>query len=590
MKNKPQKPQSQFSMLFKEESARYLESLNSELLRFEKDPDDIDLLEGMMRELHSLKGAANMIGLTEIGKFAHRLEDAFVHLKTGEYSPWEFDLLFSSFDLLKKMVDDATSEKPKGIDYSVLYKKLKTIQNRKRITKKIKKKDRVVERDIDLAVFRTDLKNFIHIDVSKVDTLMGLVNELIIHKGRITKRPNEVRSIFDQIKYIHKSLRQINQVPDLEEGMVSQIDALDVEIVDLRDRISFLLDDMSNQSTRLDRLIDQLEGTAIKMRMLPLSVIFSKMERLVRDLSKAKEKQIKLIFSGEGTELDKKIIEVIQDPIMHLIRNSIDHGVELPAIRKKAGKLPEGVIIINAYQRGNRIIMEIEDDGGGVDKERVKEIAIEKKLVTSAEADKLEENEIFELLFQPGFSTKKEITDVSGRGVGLNVVRDALSQLQGIVKIESQRGLYTKFVFDLPISVAVASIFMLSVSGRLFAIPTSEVKETIKGQKVDSHATSITVNNEEVPFFSLQKVLNLPEMGEGSEQVILILEFMNKPVALAVDTLEGEEHVIIKTLGEYLGKVRNVAGAAILGDARLVVVLDLQEILSSNWRQLAVEA
>lgn len=590
MKQKAQKPQSQFSMLFKEESARYLENLNSELLRFEKDPDDINLLEGMMRELHSLKGAANMIGLTEIGKFAHRLEDAFVHLKTGEYSPWEFDLLFSSFDLLRKMVDDATSEKPKGVDYSVLYKKLKTIQSRKRITKKPKKQDKLIERNIDLSSFRTDLKNFIHIDVSKVDTLMGLVNELIIHKGRITKRPGEVKSIFDQIKYVHKSLRQMNQASNLSEETISSIDALDVEIVDLRDRISFLLEDMSNQSARLDRLIDQLEGTAIKMRMLPLSVIFSKMERLVRDLSKAKDKQIKLVFSGEGTELDKKIIEVIQDPIMHIIRNSIDHGIELPAVRKKAGKLPEGVIIINAYQKGNRIIMEIEDDGGGVDKEKVKEIAIEKELVTKEEADKLEENEIFELLFQPGFSTKREVTDVSGRGVGLNVVRDALSQLQGIVKIDSQAGLCTKFVLDLPISIAVASTLMLSVSGRLFAIPTSEVKETIKGQKIDSQDTTITIENEEVPFFSLQKLLNLPKMEGVSEQVILLLEFMNKPVALAVDTIEGEEHVIIKTLGNYLGKVKNVAGAAILGDARLVVVLDMQEILSSNWRQLAVEA
>jgi len=309
----------------------------------------------------------------------------------------------------------------------------------------------------------------------------------------------------------------------------------------------------------------------------------------VRDLSIDKEKQIKLVFSGENTELDKKIIELIQDPIMHIIRNSVDHGIESPAARKKIGKLPEGIIILNAYQHGNRIVIEIEDDGAGIDKERVKEVARKKGLITDEEAQQLDDNAVFELLFQPEFSTRDEVSSVSGRGVGLNVVRDALNRLQGNIKIDSQQGVFTKFVLDLPITVAVSSILMFTLMGRLYSLPQSEIKETVKLDQPLGDEKTIKLKGEDIPVFTLGDFLDLPKYEHDTPPMLLITEYMNKKVALAVDTLEGEEHVIIKNMGSYLNKVKNIAGAAILSDTRLVLVLDLPEMLAASWKQFAVE-
>lgn len=575
------KLQNQFVALFKEESQRYLDSLNSEILQYEKKPGDPDLLDQMMRELHSLKGAANMIGLLEIGRFTHLMEDAFLRLKGNEFGPLEFDLLFSSLEMLRKMIDDATSDDPQGINSGEMAKKLKAFKKRKLIKKIFVPEKAEPLHNKDLSSFKVNIKDSLQIDIAKIDSLMSLANELLIQKAHIFKKPLEMQNILDKTKYLNSLIRKLAQDEAMPAELYDQADKMDSESRDLRDRTSFLLEDLANQANLLTHLIDNLEDISIKMRMLPLSVIFLNMQRLVRNLAKEKEKQIKLVFAGEETELDKKVIELIQDPIMHLIRNSIDHGIEAPKERKSAGKLPEGVIILNAFQRGNRIIIEIEDDGAGIDKEKIRQAAASKNLVSEAEANKLSDAQVFELLLLPGFSMQKEVTELSGRGVGLNVVCDSINRLQGDIRIESQLGVNTKFILDLPITVAVTSVLLFSCCEQTFSIPLSEVKETISEDKMQNDPT--------IPVFSLDELLGLPKSEKPSSKVFLMLEFMQKKIAFAVDKLEGEEHVVIKGMGSYLGKVKNILGAAILGDAQLVLVLDLPEMLGSKWRQLVVE-
>ncbi|OGC05234.1 hypothetical protein A2276_04805 [candidate division WOR-1 bacterium RIFOXYA12_FULL_43_27] len=581
------KLQTQFLLLFKDEAQRYLEGLNEELLKFEKNPEDLSIMESMLRKLHNLKGAAELIGLSEIGRFVHRLEDAFLKLKEYEFSSWEFDLVFSSFDNLAKMVEASSSrEEILAVDNKELYRKLKELKAKKLPKRALKKSVKIAMDGIDFSAFKADLSTFLHIDVSKVDNLMGLVNELMVHKGRILKYPARIGELLDGLKAAHRSIRLIMQDANFPAAFGGEVDKIDLQIRELRDGFNFLLEDVNTQSAQVARLADDLESSAIKMRMLPLSVIFSRMERLVHDLSREKNKKVKLVFSGEKTELDRKVIERIQDPIMHLVRNSIDHGIENPEERVKAGKLEEGVIILNGYSKGSRIIIEVEDDGAGIGKEEVMEAAIKKDLVSVEEARRLSHDQILELLFRSGFSTRGSVSLLSGRGVGLDVVRDALQELQGTIKIESQRGIFTKFILDLPMTVAVTPLLLFKLAENNFAIPLPESVEVISLDEPAERNETFVFQEEEVPLFFLDELLGFSRRDCRS---VIVVNFMGRFVAVAVEAVEGEQPVVIKDLGKYLGKIKDVAGVGIMADTRLVLILDLLGMISENKKNLSID-
>jgi two-component system chemotaxis sensor kinase CheA len=303
----------------------------------------------------------------------------------------------------------------------------------------------------------------------------------------------------------------------------------------------------------------------------------------VRDLSRKSGKEVDLIMEGEETELDKSVVEVIGDPLVHLIRNAMDHGVEAEDVRIAAGKPAKGKVWLRAYHRGNSVAIEIEDDGKGIDPEKMREVAIRKGVITPEEAKNLDDREAMELIFAPGFSSAETITDISGRGVGMDVVRTNIKNLKGSVTISSEVGKGTRFTLSLPLTLAIIDALMVNVAGENYAIPLDAVSETtkiearrltdVKGRK------AVTLRGEVLGIVSMAELLELPEPEEQPEVLsVVVIHDNQRRLGIVVDKLHERQEIVIKPLGEYLGDVKGISGATIMGDGSVILILDPHEI------------
>ncbi len=332
------------------------------------------------------------------------------------------------------------------------------------------------------------------------------------------------------------------------------------------------------------RISDELQDTIMKVRMVPVSSVFSRFPRLVRDLSRKSGKEVELILEGEDTELDKSVVEAIGDPLVHLIRNAVDHGVESKEARMAKGKQGKGKVYLRAYHKGNSVAIEIEDDGNGLDPEKLRGIAVKKGLMTAEEAKLLDDREARELIFAPGFSSAEKITDISGRGVGMDVVRTNIKALKGSINIVSELGKGTTFILLLPLTLAIIDALMVTVDGQTYAIPLDAVSETtkieadrltdLKGRK------AVTLRGEVLGLVELAELFNLTQPEEREVLPIVVLQNGDRRLGLVVDSLLERQEIVIKPLGLYLGDVRGISGATIMGDGSVILILDPHEIYS----------
>ncbi len=386
----------------------------------------------------------------------------------------------------------------------------------------------------------------IRVDHEKLDHLMNLIGELIINRNRYSMLA-----------------RQLEEISQPEVGIIAQ--------------------NLSETTYAMARISDDLQDTIMKVRMVPVSSVFSRFPRLVRDLSRKSGKEVDLIMEGEETELDKSVVEVIADPLVHLIRNSVDHGVEPEDIRRERGKNPKGTVWLRAYYKGNSVAIEIEDDGKGIDPEKMREVAIRKGILTPEEAKLLDERESMELIFAPGFSSAETITDISGRGVGMDVVRTNIKNLKGSISISSEVGKGTKFILSLPLTLAIIDALMVNVDKEMFAIPLDAVCETtkieasrltdVKGRK------AVTLRGEVLGIVSLAELLGLPNhMAEQEMLSVVVIQDGERRLGLVVDRLLERQEVVIKPLGSYLGDIRGISGATIMGDGSVILILDPHEV------------
>jgi two-component system chemotaxis sensor kinase CheA len=331
------------------------------------------------------------------------------------------------------------------------------------------------------------------------------------------------------------------------------------------------------------RISDDLQDTIMKVRMVPVSSVFSRFPRLVRDLSRKSGKEVELIMEGEETELDKSVVEVIGDPLVHLIRNSVDHGVEPENERIAKGKPPKGKVFLRAYHKGNSVAIEVEDDGQGLDPEILRNVAVKKGLMTAEEAKQLDDSAAKELIFAPGFSTTEKITDISGRGVGMDVVRTNIKQLKGSIVTNSEVGKGTRFTLILPLTLAIIDALMINVAGEIFAIPLDAVAETtkieserltdVKGRK------AVTLRGEVLGLVHLGEMLNLPHEQTMPEVLsVVVIHDNERRLGLVVDRMQQRQEIVIKPLGAYLGDIKGISGATILGDGSVILILDPHEI------------
>ena len=382
----------------------------------------------------------------------------------------------------------------------------------------------------------------IRVDVERVENLMNLVGEIVLDRNRILRVTADVE----------------------RECKCESVEQL-VEAV-----------------TSLDRTVSDLQVAVMKLRMQPIKKIFSKFPRLVRDLARKLNKKVQLIIEGEDTELDRSILDKLEDPLIHLVRNALDHGIEPPEERIAKGKPEVGTVRLFAYHEGDHIIVGIQDDGRGIDPEKLKKKALEKGLITPEQAAQMSDKEAYELIFMPGFSTAEKVSDVSGRGVGMDVVASTIHSLRGSIEIDSELGKGTTIILKLPLTVAIIRTLMIGVSGQVYAVPLHSVVEVVRYDenlvKDVGKFKSFMLREEVLPLFSLNELLELPDKDQ--KHFVVIVKVGEKYIAVSTENLLGEEEIVIKSLGELLADIPGIAGATIAGDGRVVLILDLNSLLS----------
>lgn len=354
--------------------------------------------------------------------------------------------------------------------------------------------------------------------------------------------------------------------------------------LDLKDqhKMDPLVNNLNETTVYLGRLMNDLQESAMRLRMVPIGTVFSRFPRLVRDLSRKTRKEIELVLKGEDTELDKTVVEVIGDPLMHLIRNSVDHGIEHPEERLAAGKPELGQITLDAYHDGNHIAILVADDGGGLDLPKIRQKAIERGLISAQE--ELTDREIANLVFLPGFSTADKVTDISGRGVGMDVVKKALNNLGGVIDIDTRKGYGTTFTIRLPLTLAIIQALLVEVGTEIYAVPLSSVLETLLVDRKDIKTVGglpmVQLRGNTLPLISLQEKFELPTPETASDEVfVVVVGLGDKTLGLIVDGLRGQQEIVIKSLGDMLNNLPGIAGATILGDGKVTLILDVGSLL-----------
>jgi len=500
------------------------QAINSALLALEKDHSQTEHLDEIFRVVHTLKSASTMLEFFSIVELAHIGEDFLDRLRKKELPITQetIDLLFEVVDTLEAMVGEPNADF--GLQIAELKDRiehgLQNVENRTR-NSEIRIPQSAIER---IETVR------IHVDV--LDSLFNLVGELIITRNRIA-----------------------NLVADTAGK------------------------ELKGALTAMDRLISELQEDVSTARLVPVDEIFQKFPRMVRDLAREYHKEIELVLEGREIELDKAILDAIGEPVIHLLRNAVAHGIELPDERQEQNKGRVGTIKLAAQRAENHILIQVDDDGGGIDIARMKEVAIRKGFVKAEEVESLQDRDILNLLFEPGFSGAEEVTGLSGRGVGLDVVRTSVRKMGGTVEVATQKGKGARFTLRLPLTTAIMQTLMVGVGEHVFAIPSDVVLETLEIHPQDireiQHEQALVLRHEVIPFTRLNEVLNIPIQENQRELVAVIVYRGDQFMGLGVDTVLDHTESIVKPFDPIAQQFKGFSGGTILGDGRVALLLDI---------------
>jgi len=440
------------------------------------------------------------------------------------------------------------------------------------------------------------LNNISEVEQVEIELIGNDKNQEVHETEKEDNNKNETTSVREQ-KYVDKKFDdkdKITKANRVAKTVRVDIDRLDnlmnlaSELIIIKNR----MDDLSGTSNKedmlqaiesLERITTNLHNAVMKVRMVPIERVFNRFPRMVRDLSKELNKKVKLQMYGENTEVDRTVIDEIGDPLIHLIRNSLDHGIEFPQERIRLGKPEEGNLILRAYPDGNNVVIEVSDDGAGIDFEKVKKKSIEKGLITEEEAKNISENELVNVLFEPGFSTSNEITEISGRGVGLDVVKNKIESINGTIELESQKNKGTKFTIRIPLTLAIIQALLVKLRDEIYAIPLSSIIEIIivKKDSIRSiHDQEIMLyRGKTIPVVRLDKLMGLGSDDLLDEYIAVVVRKGEKLAVFLVDSLIGQQEIVIKPLGKYLSFVKHFSGATILGNGDVSLILDVNSLV-----------
>lgn len=555
------------------ECGELLQNLDRDLVALESSPDNKELLNSIFRAFHTVKGTSGFLGFTHIVELTHHAEDVLNVLRKGECEVTRptMDALLATLDQLREMLGDVRTGEQHAYEIRHLLRDLhSSISEDARkspvaapaaasLSAKPADTGTVYQRDDALSgssgsptrgeissrrsAAAVEMARTIRVDVAKLDDLINLVGELVLERNRLQHLS---RTFSD---------RQTAAGDDFESAFL--------------------------QSTeRLSFITDELQTAGLSTRMVSVEAIFRRFPRMVRDLAGTLGKQIDLVIRGEETELDKTIAEEIADPLIHLLRNSLDHGIERPQVRVERGKPPKGTVRVEARPEGDNVIIEIADDGAGMDVARLGKKALAKGLVTQDQLLAMSPREILDLIFLPGFSTAEQVSDVSGRGVGMDVVRSNIKKLNGTVELESQLGRGSCVRLRLPLTLAILPVLLVAVDRETYALPLRAVVETIRVNASDihraNHVDMLRLRDRVLPVCWLQQAVGLPAKSRAERQLlrVVVLAAGEKRVGLVVDQLVGQEETVIKPISSHLRHIQGLSGATISGDGEVRLILD----------------
>jgi two-component system chemotaxis sensor kinase CheA len=520
---------SEYKDEFLKETQEVLDNLNQTLLELEKEPNNQMFINEVFRGVHSLKGMAATMGFDKITTLSHEMEDILAKIRANEIkiSINITDILFECLDALEDLVNEIAQGKEGKRDYSLLIEELGEIK-------------KGVEKPLLFKNHQTPIIRrikTIRVSTNILDSFMNLVGEMLICKNK-----------FKNIAHKYK-------IAEIDETL-----------------------------NTFDRLTSDLEHEALKMRFVPAEQTFNRFPRMVRDLAKEQGKELDFIIEGKEIELDRLMLDNLSDPLVHLLRNAIDHGIERPKEREKKGKTRVGKLKLIAKRQEGLVIIVVDDDGKGIDPKDIKRIAVEKGIISPEEVSKLDEYNSLRLIFSPAFTATREATKVSGRGVGLDIVRAQVESLHGSIEIRSKKDIGTKFILKMPLTTVIIQALLIGLKNEVYAIPLIDVIEILKINPKDVRSIQgkdvVSVREKLISFISLDKVLNIaPKENDAQPFAGVLIKKAEGSILLGLDSIIGKQEIVVKPLPPSLKKINGFAGTTILTDGKPALILDISNLI-----------
>ncbi len=569
------------------ESIENLDTIEVNLIDLEQDPSDVETINAIFRPFHTIKGVSGFLNLGKINKLAHSAENLLDKARNGDIKieGMIIDIILESVDMLKRMIEgvqnglETGAPLDNGIDIAPLVERIAQMNARSEQVGEKPLGEILVEKG---AVQADDLKLGLEKQKEEPHRKIG---EILV-EGKKTESREVISALRDQKKFSKRHVDlQVKVDTKKLDSLIDLTGELVINQAMLRQNewvLSANDQKLYHNLNQLAQITSGLQKTAMSLRMVPIKSTFQKMVRLVRDLAKNSGKEVALEMSGEDTEIDRNVVDELYEPMVHMIRNAVDHGLEAPDERKKEGKERKGTIHLTAYHRGGNINIEIKDDGHGLDRAGIIEKARANGLLS--EEDKLSDTEIYNLIFQPGFSTAKKVTDISGRGVGMDVVKKAIEKLRGRVEINSTKGQGSTFVISLPLTLAIIEGMVVRVGQERYIIPALAILESFRPDEkqystVEGKGELILSRNKLIPLIRLNRIFGIDgDSGNPWDGLVVSVEHDGEQRCLLLDELLGKEEVVIKSLGESLKHTKGIAGGAIMGDGRVGLILDISGV------------
>lgn len=677
----------QYMDMFLDESHEHLQSLNEGLLRLEENMEEIDAVNDIFRNAHTLKGMSATMGFAKIAELTHEMEDVLDLVRKSQLKLNEdiMDTLFKCLDSLEQMVDSVgNGEAEDVVDVSDLVTKLSSISKGTPVPAAAAPTAATAASpaaanaaagdaalaldDIDLDVMKKAKEagmNLFHIKVTLMETCVLKAARSVMVMNALDEVGDVIKSIppaedLEQEKFersfdvvvatssdteaVQNAVDTVSEIEDIainaldpdkigkeaapapaaaptpaaapaakpaakkgtpkaaapakkqhqSQSVRVDIEKLDTlmnlmgELVINKVRLEQIgqthrMSDLMETLEQMDRVTGDLQNIVMKVRMVPVSAVFNRFPRMVRDVSKELGKDINLTIEGEETELDRTVIDEIGDPIMHLLRNSLDHGVESPDDREAKGKPRTGEVGLIARHEGNNVVIMITDDGAGIDADKIRRKAVEKGMISQDEADRLDDAEAVRLIFLPGFSTAEQITDISGRGVGMDVVRSKIEALSGHVDVETHIDEGSVFKIKLPLTLAIIQAMLVQVQEEMYAIPLGSIDSTINIEPTDIQTVQnkevIVLRGEIIPIIRMEEALQVPHTKDSDELFVVVVHAGEAKAGIVVDNLIGQQEIVIKTLGNLFAGLKLFGGATVLGDGKVALILDVATMI-----------